>query len=64
MGRMADLDAEHVTDLHSYSVGFDTASKVTKEKIIEWVLENKTEIADSDYVKSDTLIEWIQNLYR
>jgi hypothetical protein len=40
MGRISDLDAQGVTDLHSYSIGFEDAN----ERIIKWIEAHRSQI--------------------
>ena len=63
MGRMADLDAQGVRDLHSYKAGVEDAN----ERIIKWVEAHRTQIEfDSEVVitrdqfDSESLIAFIK----
>jgi hypothetical protein len=59
MAGLSDLHAEGVTDLHSYSVGFEDANA----RIIKWIEENRTEVTDGvyrDHFNSQSLIAFIK----
>jgi hypothetical protein len=63
MGRMSDLDAQGVTDLYSYSIGFEDAN----ERIIKWIEAHRSKIEfDSEVVitrdqfDSESLIAFIK----
>jgi hypothetical protein len=63
MGRMSDLDAQGVRDLHSYNIGFEDAS----ERIIAWIEAHRSKIEfDSEVVitrdqfDSESLIAFIK----
>lgn len=63
MARIADLDAQGVRDLHSYSVGFEDANA----RIIKWIEENRSTIELEpgaylyrDHFNSQSLIDFIK----
>lgn len=63
MSKMSELHAEGVTDLHSYSVGFEDANA----RIIKWIEAHRTKIEfDSevlitrDQFDSESLIAFIK----
>jgi hypothetical protein len=63
MGRMSDLDAQGVRDLHSYKAGVEYAN----ERIIKWIEENRSAIELEpdvyiyrDHFNSQSLIAFIK----
>jgi hypothetical protein len=63
MGRMSDLDAQGVRDLHSYKAGVEDANA----RIIKWIEENRSAIELEpdvyiyrDHFNSQSLIAFIK----
>lgn len=63
MARIADLDAQGVRDLHSYSVGFEDANA----RIVKWIEDNRSalELEPGEYIyrdhfNSESLIAFIK----